>query len=89
MMGAPGPPALPPKGPTIEVFCLDGGSSQTSETASQGVHRGYFFMLMVGAPGPQAPPRRGAIINVFCVDGDRSWTSNITSQGAHHRRFLH
>jgi hypothetical protein len=27
---------LPPRGPTINVFCVDGDHSQTSGTASQG-----------------------------------------------------
>jgi hypothetical protein len=36
MVGAPGSPALPPRGPIVDVFYVDDGRSQISDTASQG-----------------------------------------------------
>jgi hypothetical protein len=36
MVGAPGPPALPPKGAAINILQLSGSGSQTSDNTSQG-----------------------------------------------------
>jgi hypothetical protein len=34
MVGAPMSPASPPRGPTVDVSCVDGGCSQVSIIAS-------------------------------------------------------
>jgi hypothetical protein len=36
MVGAPGSSVSTPRGPAIDVFCVDGGRSQISGTTSQG-----------------------------------------------------
>jgi hypothetical protein len=48
MVGAPRSLAPPPRGPVIDVFCVDDGRSQISNTVSQRGHRQHFFALMVG-----------------------------------------
>jgi hypothetical protein len=82
MVGATRSPTVPPKGPTIDVFCVDGGRSQISGITSQGAPS-TFFALMVDAHGSKASSPRGATTDIFYVDGGRSQLSNIASQGGH------
>jgi hypothetical protein len=79
-MGAPGSLALPPRGAAVDVFCVDGGRSRISGTASQGVSS-TFLALMVDVLGFLVSPPREPTVNVFCVDGGRSRISGITFQG--------
>jgi hypothetical protein len=37
MVGAPGSPSPPPRGPTINIFCVDGGRLWISGTTTFGV----------------------------------------------------
>jgi hypothetical protein len=69
MVGALGSPALaPPRGPTINVFYIDGGRSQISISTHQGAHHQYFFALMVGAFGsPALASPRGPGVDVFIL----------------------
>jgi hypothetical protein len=90
MVGATGSPALtPPKGPTIDVFYVDGGHTWISIRTHQGAHHQCFFVLMVGGPRSRAPaPPRGPTINVFYVDGGRFLISVSTRQGGSSSMFL-
>jgi hypothetical protein len=36
ILGAPGSPAVPRRGPTVDLFCIDGVRSEVSSTASRG-----------------------------------------------------
>jgi hypothetical protein len=79
MLGAPRSPTVPPRGATIDLFCIDGGRSEVSSTASQGGHRRCFLALMVGGLGSPASPPRGPAIDIFCIDGGLSRFSDIAS----------
>jgi hypothetical protein len=59
MVGAHGSPAPPPRGAAVDVFCVDGGRSRISITASQGAHHRRFLVLMVGPFGSLTSPPRG------------------------------
>jgi hypothetical protein len=74
MVGAPGSPApAPPRGPTVDVFYVDGGHSRISVSSRQEAYHQHFFALMVGALGSPAPaPLRGVVVDVFYVDGGHS-----------------
>jgi hypothetical protein len=64
-MGALGSPSAPPKGPTVNVFSVDGERSWISGIASLGARHRRFLALMVGAPeSPSLPPRR-ATVDIF------------------------
>jgi hypothetical protein len=43
MVGAPESPAPPSRGPSVDIFCVYGGRSRISGTASQRVHRQHFL----------------------------------------------
>jgi hypothetical protein len=64
MVGAPGSPTPPPKGSVINIFCVDGGHSQISGTASYGARHQYFLALMLGAPGSPTPLPRGSAVDI-------------------------
>jgi hypothetical protein len=70
MVGAPGPLALPPRGGTIEVLCVNGGHSRISVIASQGAPHARFF-----------PPR-----DILPLSDRRSQTSGNASQGGHYEQ---
>jgi hypothetical protein len=80
MVGAPRSPSLPPSGPAIDVFMLNGGHSRISITASQGAVIDI-FMLMVGAPGSPTLPPRGLAEDIFTLNGGHSQISVIASKG--------
>jgi hypothetical protein len=80
MMGALGStaPAFR-RGPTVDVFYVDGGLSQISVSTCQGPRRRRFLPLIVGTLRSTAPASpRGPAVDVFYVDGGRSRISNST-----------
>jgi hypothetical protein len=86
MMDAPGSPAPSLMWPTVDIFCVDGGHSRISNSASHGACRrrclpSTCFTLMVGAPGSPALPPKGPTVDVFYVDDGRSRISDTASQG--------
>jgi hypothetical protein len=66
MVGAPGSPLAPLRGPTVDVCYIDSRRSRIYNFGtSQGARRRRFLALMVGAPrSPSAPPR-GPVVDVF------------------------
>jgi phage gp45-like len=64
MVGAPGPPALPPRGPDIDVFCVGGGRSQILVTASQGAAV-HIFCVDGGRSQTSSTASQGAAVDVF------------------------
>jgi hypothetical protein len=64
IVGALGSPPTP-RGPTVDIFYVDGGRSRIYVSTRQGAHRRHFLALMLGAPGCTAPaPPRGSAIDV-------------------------
>jgi hypothetical protein len=90
LVGAPGSLSAPARGPTDDVFYVDGECSRFYNSGtSQGARRRRFLPLMVDAPRStsQTPPRE-PVIDVFYIDGGCSWISVSTRQGLCCRRFL-
>jgi hypothetical protein len=81
-------PPWGPGGPLSMFFCVNGGCSRISGTASQGGPLSTFSTSMVDAPGSPLSPPRGPAVDVFCVNGGRSLISVIASHRPRCRRFL-
>jgi hypothetical protein len=68
MVGAPRSPPAPARGPTVNVFYVDGGCFWFySSGTSQGTRRRRFFTLMVGAPGSLSALTRGTSSMFFTL----------------------
>jgi hypothetical protein len=89
MVGAPKPPTPPPRGSTVNVFCVDGGRSQISDAASQGGGAIDVFCIDRVRSWISDIASQGLTVDVSCVDDGRSRISGTTSQGARRRRFTH
>jgi hypothetical protein len=68
MVGAHGSPSSPPRGATVDVFCIDGGRYRISVTPSQGSTVDVFLRCMMGALGSSKSPPRGPVIDAFCIE---------------------
>jgi hypothetical protein len=89
MVGVPGSPSAPARGPIVDIFYVDGGHSRISISIHQGAHHRRFLVLMVSTPRSTAPKSpKGSTVGIFYVDGGRSQISVSTRQGACHRCFL-
>jgi hypothetical protein len=80
MVDALGSPASPPRGPTVNIFCIYGERSQISVNASQGVAIDI-FKIAGGHSQISVNASRGPTIDIFKIGGGRSQISGITTHG--------
>jgi hypothetical protein len=64
MVSALGPLAMPPRGPTVDVFCIDGGRSLISDIASQGATVNI-FCVDGGHSRIFGTASQGSTVNIF------------------------
>jgi hypothetical protein len=69
-------------------FCVNGGCSRISGTASQGGHCRHFLRQWWTLPDLRYRLPGGPAVDVFCVNGGRSLISVIASHRPRCRHFL-
>jgi hypothetical protein len=70
LVGAPRPLTPPPRGPAVDDFCIDGGRSRTSGTASQEA-RPRRFLVDGGHSRTFGTASTGSAVDVFYAHGGR------------------
>jgi hypothetical protein len=84
IMGAPGSPSPPLRGPTIDVFCIEWWVLPDLHHRLPGEPPSMFFALMVDATESLSPPPRGPPLMFFALYDGCSRIFKIASQGTCH-----
>jgi hypothetical protein len=82
MVDAPGSPLLPPRGPAVDVFCVNGGRSLISIIASHGPRCRRFLRQWWVLPNLRHRLPGGPSLIFFALNGRRSQISIIAHREA-------